>query len=451
MFCFPCPDYATDYNTNPSGEHPFYRTDFSFISHTRGATCGIIRLVMGRYEGTSEGAAWRVAFLGNMDHKSMREHYAGALRFAAESRRYEIKVLDPHACSEDVARQLLDLRRPDAMIVCNPFQSFAAKEFPRLMPKIPVVVLNQLFPADRRRGGRCDARVIPNEELLVGRVAGHFVSRGFANFAYLGMDGYPRSKLREKIFQRALKEAGFRADVFRIPWANGYDDASRDGEMRLWLASLPKPCAMLIYWDYLSQKALALCRKLDIAVPEQLSIISVDNVEEICETTVPALSSIEPDFRAGGYQAMKCIDKLMRGERRTPSPPPVFRYGVRRFVERTSSQDVRGAARIVVAAQGYIRLHATEGLCSQEVARTLNISQRLLEGHFSTVLGRTPHEEIQLTRLAKVKELLQTTNLPLEIVAERAGYSTLHHLQNLFKARFGVSLRTWRATWRERC
>ncbi len=405
--------------------------------------------VMSKDGSISEGAVWRVAFLGNMDHKSMREHYAGALRFAAESRRYEIKVLDPHACSEDVAHQSLDLGRPDAIIACNPFQSFAAKKFPRLMQRIPVVVLNQLFPADRRRGGRCDARVIPNEELLVGRIAARFVSRGFANFAYLGMDGYPRSRLREKIFQRALKEAGFRADVFRIPWSNGYDDASRDDEMGRWLANLPKPCAMFIYWDYLSQKILALCRRLDIAVPEQLSVISVDNVEEICETTVPTLSSIEPDFRTGGFQAMKFIDEFMHGKQRTTSPLPVFRYGVRRFVERASSQDVRGAARIVVAAQDYIRLHATEGIGSQDVAQALNISQRLLEGHFSTVLGRTPHEEIQITRLAKVKELLQTSNLPLEIVAERAGYSTLHHLQNLFKARFGVSLRTWRNTWRE--
>ena len=76
--------------------------------------------VMRKDGSISEGAVWRVAFLGNMDHKSMREHYAGALRFAAESKRYEIKVLDPHACSEDVAHQSLDLGRPDAIITLCP-------------------------------------------------------------------------------------------------------------------------------------------------------------------------------------------------------------------------------------------------------------------------------------------------------------------------------------------
>lgn len=387
----------------------------------------------------------RVAFVGNMDHWSIRMHYAGALHFAAKSGSYAVKVIDPHACETDLQHQRLALGKPDAIVVCRPFLPFARRLYGRAKRKLPPIVAINKFDQEHCRSA-CDARVLPDEDMLVKAVASRFMSRCFTHFAYLGVDDYYRSLLREKLFRAAIASAGHEVNTFRIPWLAGHDDGSCDNALKKWLHDLPKPCAVMVYWDILAQKALMFCRELGIQIPAQLSIISVDNTEEICESTVPTLSSIEPDFRAGGYLAMTFVERLLRSPRPAGVLPTAY-YGIRRFVERASSRDVHGAARIVVAAQDFIRRNATFGIRTRDVATALNISQRLLELHFANVLKRPPHEEIQHVRLQTVKELLRTTNLPLEAIAERAGYTTLHHLQNLFKARFGMPLGAYRRSF----
>ena len=96
------------------------------------------------------------------------------------------------------------------------------------------------------------------------------------------------------------------------------------------------------------------------------------------------------------------------------------------------------------AAQDYIRRHACEGISPNDVAAALNLSPRLLQLRFRETLGCTPLDEIQRIRLETTRDLLRTTRLPLATVATRAGFSTLHHLQNVFPRVHGCSMTTWR-------
>ena len=83
---------------------------------------------------------------------------------------------------------------------------------------------------------------------------------------------------------------------------------------------------------------LDICRECGIESPSVVQVIGVDNEEYICEQTEPTLSSIEPDFESGGYEAMRALDAMLSGKR--PPTKPIM-YGIRGIVERQSTQSLK--------------------------------------------------------------------------------------------------------------
>ncbi len=81
----------------------------------------------------------------------------------------------------------------------------------------------------------------------------------------------------------------------------------------------------------------------------------------------------------------------------------------------------------------YIREHACDGIDVSHVARVVSISRRQLERRFRDQLGRTLHEEITLTQVARVQQLLRDTSMTLEQIAELTGYSHKERLSAVFK------------------
>ena len=188
---------------------------------------------------------------------------------------------------------------------------------------------------------------------------------------------------------------------------------------------------------------LEACQRLGLKVPDQISVLSIDNEEAVCENTRPTLSSIELDFQAGGYRAAsRLFDLLTDGTGTVPFNE--IGYGMSRLVERRSTSALTGSARIVAAAQDYIRRHACEGISPTDVAAELNLSPRQLQLRFRETLGHTPLDEIQRVRLETACDLLRTTRLPLATVAARSGFATLHHLQNIFTRARSCSMTAWR-------
>jgi len=68
-----------------------------------------------------------------------------------------------------------------------------------------------------------------------------------------------------------------------------------------------------------------------------------------------------------------------------------------------------------------------------------------LASRFKKLLGRTPHEEILRVKLNRVKQLLTDTDLPLEEIAERAGFPHVEYLSVAFRREVGTSPSAFRA------
>jgi len=119
-------------------------------------------------------------------------------------------------------------------------------------------------------------------------------------------------------------------------------------------------------------------------------------------------------------------------------------YGTFEIVERTSTRDSHGASRIVSDACEYIRARATDAsLDLEDIAEHVHVSPRILQLRFAEVLGHSVIAEVSAVKLAKVKDMLEMSDLPIATVAEQCGY-TPHHLANFFKRKFGCSMSDWR-------
>ena len=380
-----------------------------------------------------------IGFIGNIASKSLREKYTGALRYEAEHPDVTVEEFNPMPFSVETSQHLIGQWAPDALILPAPD---AYSYVQGISDDIPLGLIDDYD--DHIDDPAVQFVLRANETTLAQAVARHYLKRNFRSFAYIGYADKPRSQHREREFTRAIRQAGHPVSAFHAHWSNqGRMSDPESVRFREWLHTLSFPCAAFVYWDNLAKHVLVACTESGIKVPDQLSIIGVDNDELICENTRPSLSSIELDFQSAGYEAAKRLHAIILGKSRSKwSARPV--YSMTRIVERISSSDTEGSARVMTRAKELIRTKACCGLTPAQLARELNISQRYLETKFKTVLGTTACLEIQRRRLDEAKRLLTRTQLPFAEIARKSGFSTLHHLQNIFSAQAGCSMRTYR-------
>ena len=195
-------------------------------------------------------------------------------------------------------------------------------------------------------------------------------------------------------------------------------------------------------YDIRGREVLDVCRQLGVKVPDELALIAVDNDELICDLAEPPLSSVIPDSRRTGYEAGRLLDLLMAGQSELPLAHLIKPLGISvrgsTDVLATDDADVSTAVR-------FIRTHASEGINVEDVLRAVPLSRRVLESRFEKLLGRTPHEEITRVQVERVKELLTETDLPLSVIAHRAGYKHVEYMSVVFKRETGLPPSQYRA------
>lgn len=291
------------------------------------------------------------------------------------------------------------------------------------------------------------ARLVPelpwvetNDEEIARLAADHLIERGFKRCAFCGDGRFNWSVWREKSFVARLKAAGQTCAVFRPEVAAG-DVAAEARELARWLKELPKPVGIMACYDIRGQQVLDACRGAGLAVPDEVAVIGVDNDTLLCELASPPLSSVIPNAHRAGYDAAALLDKLMAGKRVPAAAHLIAPLGI---AERQSTDVLAVDDRDVARAVQFIREHACEGINVSDVLQAVPLSRRVLEQRFQRLLGCTPREEILHVRLARVKQLLGETDLPLYLVAERTGFEHVEYLSVVFKRETGRTPSAWR-------
>ncbi len=258
---------------------------------------------------------------------------------------------------------------------------------------------------------------------------GNFASFGFIPDA--GNRGW--SRLRERGFKARLNEMGRECLVLN----------ETNTKLKDWLAALPKPAAVMVAYDFKAKEALDTCAQLKLKVPQQVSILGVDNDEIICEYSTPSLSSVKIDHEAFGYESAKILSKMMSSRISNQQLRRLMPVGS--VIERESTAPTAPASRLVHRVQNYIRAHLAEDIGVEDVIRHLGgIARRLVDRRFREATGSSIRRTIEDLRLESVKHRLLTTEMSIKRISRLSGYENTQRLKYVFKSRYGLSMREWR-------
>ncbi len=274
--------------------------------------------------------------------------------------------------------------------------------------------------------------------------ADYLIGLGYRNFGFCGDPGFRWSTERQDAFVACLSQHEFNCEVYQSDhvFDPGFSWNVEREKLMSWLVELHRPCAILACHDIKAQKILDSCRELGIAVPEEISVLGVDNDELVCDFSHPTLSSICLNTRRVGFVAADMLTKMMTGTEQNPESLKIHPSGIRL---RQSSGSRAVDDPFVAHALTFIREFATSGINVTDILNQINLSRRSLEHRFMKTLGRSPHEEITRVKVSEAKRLLTETDLSVGEVAVRCGYEQLDYFSVAFKREVGVSPKAFKS------
>ena len=266
-------------------------------------------------------------------------------------------------------------------------------------------------------------------------VADHFISKGYKNFAFFGFKDFQWSLDRHKGFLECINKKGYVTSEFIFDNANLlWEDLPE--KLVEWLATLKRPCAIFSSTDELNIPLLEAAKESGIKVPDDLSIIGVDNDAMICEMTSPTLSSVDQNAVQAGFEAASALSRWIEYGQKPPGNiilPPVT------IVTRNSTNALAVDDEHVRTALHYIaNMAPSEDISVDDVVKATVLSRRVLEKKFQVVIKSSILEEIRKTRIERIKFLLTNSELSIQQIAYELNFNNFDNITRYFKQSTGL-------------
>ncbi|MBR3086094.1 MAG: substrate-binding domain-containing protein [Kiritimatiellae bacterium] len=334
--------------------------------------------------------------------------------------------------------ELMQFLKPDGCIFATgdlPIdQVWAAMSAGRA--RIPIVRLNR--DADEKYPGSVE---VHGDSVSFAEMAARELLRsGYSHYAFAPWhenDSWNRE--RHDAFRHFVTMAG--QTFHQFPRQLTLSDTAHLADIYApWLESLPKPCGIFAANDTAGESVLWACSRVGIAVPAQIGVCGVDNLESICEYTRPTLSSIRRDLETEGRVAAELLAEWMGH----PSRPPKSRVvpGLS-LVRRASTRFYSLRDWRVAEAQEWIRLHGCEeGVTPRRVVAQMKVSRTTADRLFRSTAGHSILSEIQGVRMERAMEMLRAGK-PADIVAAECGFASTLDFRRVFRRIVGVPVVAW--------
>lgn len=360
----------------------------------------------------------------------------GILQYAREKRRKWSYIIAPEWNAVSIT-QLVGWPGDGVIAALNtPKEAKVAAAF-----HIPVVNMSSALPESPVPRTMVDNRAIG------ALAAEHLLDRGFRDFAFYGMRNIEYSNQRLLGFESRVATAGFEtnslvlASTFSIR-GNFWLRQQRD--LTAWIATLPTPCGLFAVSDARARQALNACQQLNLAVPQQIAVVGVDDQQIICEHSHPTISSVARNNIREGYAAAALLDKLMK-KRKVPSDdqliPPLA------VVARESTASLVVGDERLRDALLYFQEHIEDPVTVAELCRVAGVSRRWLEYAFRSMIGESPYNYMRRQKLDHARRLLtDEPDTKVYRIAQRIGFSSAKQLAKAFRREFGTTPREYRKT-----
>jgi len=363
-----------------------------------------------------------------------REICEGIVSFATKQGNWTLISLRPEHLS------VKDLATADGAIVRIETENLARK---LRQAEIPVVDLycNRIRPGIHR---------VDCDHVETGRMAAdYFISHRFKNFAFCGFDGVPFSDTKRDAYAQRLKEDGFDCLAYRPNIGSGgwsrlcFDEdtgkAKDRATLSAWLKSLPKPIAVFCCSDARACHVTTLCRELGLHIPQDISVLGVDDDHLLCSLSDPPISSITRYAARVGETAARTLKDLMDGKTDVP-PLQVIPSG--KIVERTSTLFYPLNPPWLATALAFIDRNLNQPIDANAVFRHVGLSHTIVERTFKRTLGQTVARRIAETKIAEAERLLNSSDIRTFEVANALGYSSAAAFCRAFRRLRGHSPRS---------
>ena len=273
----------------------------------------------------------------------------------------------------------------------------------------------------------------------------HLLDRGFKTFAFCNVPRgfYQYDDERCDFFAQLVDEAGYDCNILepRRFGVRGRNWEREQNEIACWIKGLRRPVAVMAPNDDRGIQVLDACQRLGVHVPDEVAVLSVDNDAYLCNLSVPPLSSIDVNSERIGYETGALLNRWMSGE--NPLAEPTY-FSPAHVVTRQSTDKLAIDDQEIARAVRWIRENACQGITVNEVLAQVPLSRTILNRRFKKLLQRSPKAEITRVQMARAKELLIDSNLPITAVATRCGYQDANYFIKLFHEKFGVTPRVYR-------
>jgi LacI family transcriptional regulator len=202
------------------------------------------------------------------------------------------------------------------------------------------------------------------------------------------------------------------------------------------LKKAPKPLAVLATTDDHAVEVLEACEDAALAVPEQVSIIGVDDSLLAVDAMQTPISSVDTNLGQLGYRGAALLDRLMQGK---PAPKTPIRIPPTGLITRKSSDLIAVGHAGVAKSLRFMIEHCHELVGVEDMARAAGMSQRSLHNAFLKELGRSPGAELQRMRIDLAKKLLRESDEKIDALAGRCGYQSANSLWVAFRRATGMT------------
>ena len=354
----------------------------------------------------------------------------------AKSAGWRLHFVDARTAKPNI-RRLINYWKPDGAIVDA--SALSQMSLASAFGKIPVVVMNptpgsgSLGQLSVMHDSAALARLAVAELLKANPKSLLFVEWTNPEIAW--------SKSKRKVTEEAARKEGIPLIVV-TPVPGEAEDATRlEDKIANALEKAPRPCGVFAALDLFGAAAISAASRIGASIPEDVSIISVDDNPEICESCLPPLTSVKPDFHKFGFAAARLLDDAMAHKAGSSKCVVIQPVGV---VRRASTMKTKVFNRTANEALEQIRLHACTGLTPKDVAKPFNRSRRMAEIRFKAATGKTMGEAILDQRLSAACDYLRDGKTSVCAIANFCGWKSDRAFRKAFVSRFGVAPREWR-------
>ena len=263
-----------------------------------------------------------------------------------------------------------------------------------------------------------------------------FAKRRFKNFAFYGDRDFLWSKERAEGYRLEVEKQGGNYYYFESEVLHGVQWSRIHVDLDNWLLSLPKPVGLLACDDNFALQVSEMCKINNIDIPNELSLIGVDNDELICSLSHPSISSIITNDEQGGYDTGKMLHYLIVNKKNIPFNINIdpIRIELRKSTEKYNIADIH-----VLKTVDYIEKNITTSLSIDKLIEVIPLSRRGLEIRFREAMGMSLYQFILDKKMDFVSDLLLNTTKDLLDIAIEAGFNDVRNIYRIFKKNKGYT------------